>query len=190
MAVGSEKFSVPFSLFIPLFVVRIKGVACYAGIDRAHQAAVRNFFGKVELFLLTLRLKRFKLFMSKASSVATASNTKELRNSIIEGIQEKKGRQISVVDLSGIESAPTSQFIICQGNSSQQVAAIADSVREYLFEHDGVKPYNYDGYRNAQWIVIDYGETLVHVFTPEARQLYNLEELWADAPVINIPDLD
>ena len=95
-----------------------------------------------------------------------------------------------MVDLSGIESAPTSQFIICQGNSSQQVAAIADSVREYMFEHDGVKPYNYDGYRNAQWIVIDYGETLVHVFTPEARQLYNLEELWADAPVINIPDLD
>ena len=128
--------------------------------------------------------------MSKASSVDTASNTKELRNSIIEGIQEKKGRQISVVDLSGIESAPTSQFIICQGNSSQQVAAIADSVREHLFEHDGVKPYNYDGYRNAQWIVIDYGDTLVHVFTGEARQLYNLEELWADAPVINIPDLD
>ena len=59
-----------------------------------------------------------------------------------------------------------------------------------MLEHDGVKPYNYDGYRNAQWIVIDYGETLVHVFTPEARQLYNLEELWADAPVINIPDLD
>lgn len=109
---------------------------------------------------------------------------------IIEGIQERKGRDIVVVDLSGIESAPASEFIICQGNSSQQVASIADSVREYLLDNYGIKPYNYDGYRNAQWIVIDYGQTMVHVFTREMRQLYNLEELWADAPIISIPDLD
>ena len=87
-------------------------------------------------------------------------------------------------------TSPTSEFIICQGNSSQQVAAIADSVRDYLLENYGIKPYNYDGYRNAQWIVIDYGATLVHVFTRETRQLYNLEELWADAPISRIPDLD
>lgn len=109
---------------------------------------------------------------------------------IIEGIQERKGRSITVVDLSEIESAPVSEFIICQGNSSQQVAAIADSVRDYLLGNYGIKPYNYDGYRNAQWIVIDYGDTLVHIFTRETRQLYNLEELWADAPITEIPDLD
>lgn len=117
-------------------------------------------------------------------------DTTDLTPLIIEGIQNRKGRSIAVVDLSEMESAPTQKFIICQGNSSQQVASIADSVRDYLLDNYGVKPYNYDGYRNAQWIVIDYGDTLVHVFTRETRQLYNLEELWADAPVQEIPDLD
>lgn len=128
--------------------------------------------------------------MSKTKNANTENNMIQLRPIIIEGIQERKGRSISIVDLSDIESAPVSEFIICQGNSNQQVAAIADSVRDYLLENYGIKPYNYDGYRNAQWIVIDYGDTLVHVFTRETRQLYNLEELWADAPIIEIPDLD
>lgn len=109
---------------------------------------------------------------------------------IIEGIQERKGKQIVHIDLSEIETSPASDFIICQGSSTMQVAAIADSIREYLFEKAGVKPYNYDGYRNSQWIVIDYGQTLVHVFLPEVRQLYNLEELWCDAPSEKIADLD
>lgn len=113
-----------------------------------------------------------------------------LREMIIEGIYDRKGRDITVVDLSAIESTPASEFIICQGTSSQHVASVADSVRDYLLEHAGVKPFNYDGYRNAQWIVIDYGQTLVHVFTPEARQLYNLEELWSDAVITEIPPLD
>lgn len=113
-----------------------------------------------------------------------------LREMIIEGIYDRKGREITVVDLSAIESTPASEFIICQGTSSQHVASVADSVRDYMLEHAGVKPFNYDGYRNAQWIVIDYGQTLVHVFTPEARQLYNLEELWSDAVITEVPPLD
>lgn len=124
------------------------------------------------------------------SATLNTQDTADLTPMIIEGIQNRKGRSIAVVDLSDMESAPTQKFIICQGNSSQQVASIADSVREFLLDNYGVKPYNYDGYRNAQWIVIDYGDILVHVFTRETRQLYNLEELWADAPVCQIPDLD
>lgn len=108
----------------------------------------------------------------------------------VEGIQERKGKNITVIDLSKIESAPTSNFIICSGSSTMQVAAIADSVREYLLENADTKPFNYDGYRNSQWIVLDYGHTLVHIFLPETRQHYNLEELWSDAPTKNIPDLD
>ena len=109
---------------------------------------------------------------------------------ITEGIQERKGKGISIVDLSHIESAATERFIICEGSSTMQVSAIADSIREYLHEHAGIKPYNYDGYQNSQWIVIDYGHTLVHVFIPEFRTLYNLEELWSDAKITQIPDLD
>lgn len=114
----------------------------------------------------------------------------DLTHHIIEGIQERKGKDITVVDMAEVDGATIDKFIICQGNSTMQVTAIADSIRDYLFEKLHVKPYNYDGYRNAQWIVIDYGEILVHVFTPETRQYYNLEELWSDARVTEIPNLD
>lgn len=118
------------------------------------------------------------------------TENKDIKQLIIEGIQERKGHDITIVDMDKVDGATIDRFIICQGNSSMQVTAIADSIRDYLFEHGGIKPYNYDGYRNAQWIVIDYGDTLVHVFTPETRQYYNLEELWSDAAITNIPDLD
>lgn len=113
-----------------------------------------------------------------------------LINMIIEGIQDRKGRRIVHIDLKDIETAAASDFIICEGTSPTHVAAIADSVRDHLFEQASVKPYNYDGYRNAQWIVIDYGSTLVHIFLHDEREHYNLEELWSDAPMTEIPDLD
>lgn len=119
---------------------------------------------------------------------STASQ--QLSEAIIEGIQNRKGHDITVVDMSAIEAAPVSEFIIAEGTSSMQVAAIADSVREYVQEKLDIKPYNYDGYTNAEWIVIDYGEILVHIFVREARLRYNLEELWSDAVISDIPDLD
>ncbi len=114
----------------------------------------------------------------------------EMTHLIIEGIQERKGKKITHIDLTAIESSAASGFIICEGSSTMQVSAIADSVRDYLFEKAGVKPYNYDGYANSQWIVIDYGDTFVHIFLPSERQRYNLEELWNDAVIEEIPDLD
>lgn len=109
---------------------------------------------------------------------------------IIEGAQDLKGKSVTIVDMSAIEAAPTPQFIIVEGTSTMQVASIADNIRDHLLEKAGIKPYNYDGYTNSEWIVIDYGPVLVHVFLPEARQRYNLEELWSDAVITNIPDLD
>lgn len=112
-----------------------------------------------------------------------------LERLLIEGIQERKGHAITVVDMSHIESAAASKFIIAEGNSSTHVDAIADCVREYLLEKARIKPYNYDGYKASEWIVIDYGHILVHVFMSEARQRYNLEGLWSDAVITEIPDL-
>ena len=109
---------------------------------------------------------------------------------VVEGIQRRKGKNITVIDLSAIESAAASTFVICQGTSNTHVASVADSIREYLQEEAGIKPYNYSGYENAQWIVIDYGHTLVHVFMAPERERYNLEELWSDAPATQIPDID
>ncbi len=114
----------------------------------------------------------------------------DLIAAIIEGIQEKKGRNITHVDLSGIETAATQGFVIATGNTPMQVEAIADSVREWVEKHTGVRPFNYDGYQNAQWIIIDYGSVYVHIFVPDVRERYNLEQLWNDAKIISIPDLD
>lgn len=115
---------------------------------------------------------------------------KTLLTKIVEGIQEKKGKGIKVVDLSGIDSASTRCFVVCSGTSGMHVAAVADSVREYVQQKIDVKPYNYDGYQNAQWIVLDYGTIFVHVFLPEYRERYNLEQLWSDAHIADVPDLD
>lgn len=113
-----------------------------------------------------------------------------LLDRIIDSIRDRKGRRIVHVDLSGINSTPAAHFIIAEGSSSTQVAAIADNIRERLLEEVRVKPYGYDGYETAQWIVLDYGDILVHIFQRPTRDHYNLEELWSDAPTTEFPDLD
>ena len=128
--------------------------------------------------------------MSETSTGNPISTSTDLLPLITEGIQRRKGKQISIIDLSTIETAAASTFVICQGTSNTHVASIADSIREYLLEEANIKPYNYSGYENAQWIVIDYGHTLVHIFTAPERERYNLEELWSDATISEIPDLD
>lgn len=111
-------------------------------------------------------------------------------NEIVEAITDRKGKKISLIDLNKIETAPAGNFVICQGSSTSQVSSIADSIRERLQKTLDVKPYNYDGYKNSQWIVIDYGDVMVHVFLPEFRDFYNLEELWNDATITYLKDLD
>lgn len=118
------------------------------------------------------------------------NNKPDLTPVIIDAVTDRKGKKIAVIDLSGIESASAHTLVICQGNSTSQVAAIADSVRDKVQAQTGVKPINYEGYRNSQWIIIDYGDTMVHVFLPDYRQFYNLEGLWNDAHTEWIEDLD
>ncbi|MDE6649811.1 MAG: ribosome silencing factor [Muribaculaceae bacterium] len=114
----------------------------------------------------------------------------KINDIITSAIQDRKGFDISILDLSNVDGAPTGQFIICSGKSTTQVSSIADNVREEVQKQTGEKPVNYDGYRNSQWIVIDYGDTMVHVFLPDTRHFYRLEELWSDAETIRIPDIE
>lgn len=117
-----------------------------------------------------------------------ADNT-TLIKTIVEGIQEKKGHDIAVVDLSNIEEAPAGAFIIATGASTMQVDAVADSIREYVEKTIGVRPFNYDGYDNSEWIIIDYGTVFAHVFLDETRRRFDLEHLWSDAPITEIADI-
>lgn len=113
-----------------------------------------------------------------------------LLNAIKTGIQEKKGKKIITADLCEIESASADFFIICEGNSSTQVNAIADNVSDYVLKNLGIKPFAFDGYQNAQWIVLDYGNIWVHIFQQETREFYNLEKLWSDAKLSETPDVE
>lgn len=108
---------------------------------------------------------------------------------IIEGIQEKKGYDIAVVNLENIEETICNYFIICQGNSPSHVSAITESVAKFAREQAGAKPSAVDGLRNAQWVAMDYTDVIVHIFTPDAHEFYDLENLWTDADITKIEDI-
>ena len=116
--------------------------------------------------------------------------TKRLVELITKGIQDKKGHGIVIADLSGIDGTICNYFIICQGNSTQQVEAIAESVSDHVRETIGEKPVNCAGLGNDQWVAIDYVDVIVHVFLPETRAFYDIEHLWEDAKLTYLPDID
>lgn len=118
------------------------------------------------------------------------NDTQNLIEKITKGIQEKKGKNIVIADLTGIGDTISKYFVICQGNSQSQVGAIVDSVKETAREGVNIKPYAIDGLKNAEWVAMDYADVLVHIFLPNIREFYNLENLWADAKLTNIPDID
>ena len=116
--------------------------------------------------------------------------TSQLVDSIIQGIQEKKGQRIVIADLEKIEGAICRYFVICQGNSPSQVEAITESIGDFARKTLGEKPSTVAGLENAQWVAMDYSDVLVHVFLPDVRMYYDLEHLWDDAELREIPDLD
>ena len=112
------------------------------------------------------------------------NDTKILIENIKEGIQEKKGKNIIIADLTSIEDTICKYFVICQGNSPSQVNAIVDSVKEFAREGADSKPTAIDGLRNAEWVAMDYSDVLVHVFLPEVRSFYNILILF-DVGLVN-----
>lgn len=117
------------------------------------------------------------------------NEAEKLVKNVIKGIQDKKGSGIVVADLSHIDGTICKYFVICQGNSPQQVEAIAGSVGDYVRETTGEKPVNCVGLGNAVWVAMDYVDVLVHIFVPETRQYYDLEHLWEDAKLEKVPDI-
>jgi len=113
-------------------------------------------------------------------------STSKLLNSIIEGIEEKKGIDIVKIDLTKINYSECKYFIICQGNSTVQAESIAQSVEETVKKETGETAWHKDGYKNAIWILLDYGDVMVHVFQKDARNFYDIENLWADATIEKI----
>ncbi len=112
----------------------------------------------------------------------------ELLVNIIKGIEEVKGNDIDILDLREIENTVCDYFIICNGNSNTQVNAIVNSVQKTVSKQLKDKPWHVEGTDNAEWVLMDYVDIVVHVFQKHVREFYNIEGLWGDAKITTIPN--
>ena len=117
------------------------------------------------------------------------SATEELLDKIIKGIQDKKGKEIITLNISKIENSICDYFVICHGTSSTHVDAIIDSIEQKVKKELNEKPYHKEGLDNLTWVLIDYASIIIHVFQKDYRDFYNLEDLWADAPMHKYQDI-
>jgi len=111
-----------------------------------------------------------------------------LLESILKGVFEKKGQNVLKIDLRKLENRITDYFVICQAPSGTQVSSICDSVEDTVRIDAGEKPFHIEGLDNCFWVLLDYGNVIVHVFLEEYRKFYSLESLWADASIEAIED--
>lgn len=114
--------------------------------------------------------------------------TLEAVKTVCEAIEEKKGSDLVVLDISKISSF-ADYFVICSGFNPRQNQAICDAVRESLKKRKRETPGHIEGYRDADWILLDYVDYVVHIFSPEAREFYKLERLWNDGELLDLEAL-
>jgi ribosome-associated protein len=117
-----------------------------------------------------------------------SDGTEVLLESVIKGIFEKKGQNVLKIDLRKLENRITDYFVICHAQSGTQVSAICDSVDDTVRKEASEKPLHIEGLDNCFWVLLDYGNVIVHVFLEEYRKFYSLESLWADAAIEAIED--
>jgi len=114
------------------------------------------------------------------------TNNEALLALIIEGIENVKGENITVLDLREIDNTACDYFVICDGNSNTQVAAILGSIQRTVSKNLQDKPWHVEGVEQATWILMDYINIVVHIFQKETRKFYNIEDLWGDAKITQV----
>lgn len=107
--------------------------------------------------------------------------TKQLNDLIVEALLDLKAEEVITLDLRALEESVTDFYIVCHGNSTTQVTALSDNVFQKVKEATGLMPKAQEGKATANWILLDYFDVVVHIFHKEAREYYQLEELWNDA---------
>lgn len=113
-------------------------------------------------------------------------NNDDLLANIIKGIEEVKGNDISILDLREIDTAVCDYYVICNCNSNTQVNAIVNSIQKIVSKELKDKPWHVEGSDNAEWVLMDYVNIVVHVFQQQIREYYNIESLWGDAKITTI----
>ena len=104
----------------------------------------------------------------------------------VRAAESKKATDIKVLDLTGITSF-ADYFVICTGANQRQIQAIADEIGLRIKHQARELPNSVEGYNQAEWVLADYGDLLIHIFSPKARDYYDLERLWRSAKVVEIP---
>lgn len=113
-------------------------------------------------------------------------NNDALLANIIKGIEEVKGNDIDILDLREIDNSACDYFVICNGTSNTQVNAIVNSIQKTVSKELKDKPWHVEGSENAEWVLMDYVNIVVHVFQTHIREYYNIESLWGDAKITSI----
>lgn len=122
------------------------------------------------------------------TEIKEAQNSKILSEAVIQGMKERKASDIVLIDLRNIGNAVTDYFVICSGNSDTQIDAISDSVEDEVYKSTSDNPWRKEGKENREWILMDYGNVVVHIFRKDRREFYALEKLWGDAIITSIED--
>lgn len=110
-------------------------------------------------------------------------NIDALISTIVEGIEDVKGKEINILDLREIENTVCDYFVICEGTSNTQVNAIVGAIQKKVSKTLKDKPWHIEGEDNAEWVLMDYVNVVVHVFQKQIREYYDIESLWGDAKV-------
>lgn len=113
-----------------------------------------------------------------------------LIDTIVDAIQDTKGENIKIFDLGGIENSVAETFIICSGNSNTQVSSIAGNIEKKVRNEIQDRPWHVEGAENSLWVLMDYVSVVVHIFQKETREFYDIEELWGDAKITVIEDIN
>jgi ribosome-associated protein len=142
----------------------------------AKKAAVKKVVAKKEVVK--------KVAPKKEETKLRISNP--LLDSIIDGLEERKAKNITILDLSNIKNRSFDYFVIADAESSTHVDSIASSVEETVKKQLDERPFHTEGWENAEWILLDYVDIMVHVFQQQTRDFYRLEELWADAEITRL----
>lgn len=114
-------------------------------------------------------------------NLVKTSDIEKQNDLIIDAIQDIKGKNIIKLDLRKLDESPTDFFIICEGDSTTQIRAIAENLHKRMREELGTRPYHVEGIQGSKWVLVDFFNTVVHIFYPETRAFYDLERLWSDA---------
>ena len=131
---------------------------------------------------LKKRVAAKKASVEEETKEVVALNPTELAlKTIVEAIQDKKGKNVCTLDLTGIGTSICDHFVICNADSTPNVLAIADNIEEEMLVKCNTKVLRQQGKENAFWIIMDYSDIVVHIFQTEYREFYRLEDLWADA---------